>query len=458
MALVLGLVLAFMISKENLLLAIVVVFIVPAMILFNRYPLAALMVWLLLMPFLQSGWVSASIFWIVHRSLPVLALGINILSRLLRLKKYPSVPWGPAEWSMIFFLALGTVSVLLTQPNPRLYLFSLYDSVFVSFVLYWVIRLLNSRIQDLKRLMPVFMVICIAEIVMGFWAWLAPHSLPWLFAFPRMDPDRMSGTFSNPNPYAYVLLFCIMFLFYYAMNSKEKLIKVLALSLFGVGLVCIFLTFTRACWLAALPVLLGLLFMYPRPILLLILGITAVIPFLAGDVVMEQFAFAGERLNSQDTAEDRVILAYAGQQMFYAKPFFGWGYASYDQHDWKFMERVGDIAPTEWDIKKGRSHNTYITILAEIGAVGFFFYFFPVIWWLILTLKVWPHIPKEGFWSRRWLVMMWLSILSFIIIAQVVDMRYFWFSLGLWRLTLGFIGNMVQTYEQPDNMAVSVRI
>ena len=46
LAVVMGLVLALMISREYFLLAYGVVFMVPAAILFNRYPLAGVMLWM----------------------------------------------------------------------------------------------------------------------------------------------------------------------------------------------------------------------------------------------------------------------------------------------------------------------------------------------------------------------------------------------------------------------------
>jgi O-antigen ligase len=448
-ALVLGPLVAFLIGSENLFLVFAVVLLVPLAILFNRYPFMAIMVWMLLMPFFPPGEVGSYILWILHRALIPLALGTVILSRSLRLKEYPPVRVGGAELAMLLYLAIGVVSILLLNRGDHLtYLFSLYDRVFVGFAAYWLVRLLRPREQDLKRLLWIVLVVCVAEIVFGFWSWLTPSSLPPIYADGMAT--RMSGTFSNPNVYAYVLLFLLGLLFHYAVNNPNRWVRILLMLVFGVGLWCIFLTFTRACWLAGILSLLGLLLLYRKPVLSLILVVVPIVAILSASVFAEEITYASERLHTEQTINSRIILANAGQQMFYAKPFWGWGFGNYDRYDWQFMERVGDISPTSWDIENGTSHNTLLTILAETGAIGFFFYFFPVIWWLRLSAAVWPRLPRHGFWSRRLLAVMWLSIGAFTSVAQAADMRFFWFALGLFWLNLGLVGNMVQIYRERD--------
>jgi O-antigen ligase len=215
------------------------------------------------------------------------------------------------------------------------------------------------------------------------------------------------------------------------------------------GMACIFLTFTRGCWLSAIIVLLGLATMYPKTVLTILAIVIPVAVPLAGGVLADEVAFALERLNTQETVDSRVILAHAGQQMFYQKPIFGWGFSNYDRYDWLFIERAGSAVPTLGDIRYGTSHNTYLTVLAETGVVGFFLQFFPVFWWLGLTIKVFPRMPRTGVWGRDRLVGLWLSILFYITSSQVVDMRFFWYHIGLLWLTLGLIATIVQAYLPP---------
>jgi O-antigen ligase len=435
---------AFGIVQESWPLALALVFAVPAGILLNQYPLVALALWFLLMPFLPFQTVSSSVFWVVHRALIPGALGVAVLSRMFIAEKRKPVQLGWAELSMVVYLAVMAALILLTTGSPSQKLYELYDRMLVPFAAYWLIRISAPSEQDLKRWMPVVLFVCAAEIVIGFWAKYAPGTLPALWDIPRMG-TRMSGTSDNPTPYAYLLAFCMALIFHYAMSCAHGLVRLLLLFMFGMGLVCIFLTFTRGCWAGALVVLLGLLFIYPKHALALSLIATPIIIILAATVFADEINDALVRLETQDTIDSRIVLAHAGEKMFFAKPITGWGFGNYDLYDWKFMERAGNAAPTFWDVTYGTSHNTYLTILAETGLVGFLLQFFPLGWWLVLSIKAWPLLPKAGFWSRRLLAILWLPILFYLIASQVMDMRFFWFHIGTWWLTLGLIGSIVQT-------------
>lgn len=446
---VLGVAAASLITRDSWLLAIAIVCTVPAIVFLNKYPLAALIVWFLVMPLLPFQTTSPSVFWIIHRALMPGALGLTILARMLRIKPARSVYLGWAELAMLLCLAYAAVSVLLTRRSPLLHLYELYDRMLVPFSAYLLIRLQDWNWPKLKWLIMACLITCVIQILIGFWAFYAPETLPFIWDISRMDSTRMSGAFDNPTPYAYTLAFCMVIVFHYAMNYAQKTARLRLVFLFSIGLLCIFLTFTRGCWAAALIVLAGLLVMYPKTILSLLAVALPVIAILSVSVFSEEMDLALERLGTQDTVDNRIILAHAGQQMFYARPIFGWGFGSYDRYDWQFMESVSGVAPTKWDIKHGTSHNTYLTILAETGVVGFFLQFFPFFWWLWQTSRLAPRLLRERDERSKLLIGLWLTILFYVVASQVVDMCFFWFPVGTLWISLGLIGSMVQYYNQP---------
>lgn len=452
MGLAMGPLLAFLIVSQNWLVACALAFLVPAGILFNRYPFVAIMIWMLLIPFLPNGRVSPYIYWILHRSLIPLALGITVLSYMLRLKSRRPLQLGRAELATIIYTAIAITSILVTRPgDPLQTIYAFYDRNFVGLAAYWLMRFFGPSEKDLKRLIPVMLALCLAESVIGLMSWFVPQALPAIWDF-KLTGFRVVGTLGDPAPYTSTLMFMMLFLLHYAMNRPKRIVRGVLLSAVGLGMFCIFLSFSRGSWLAGALTLVALLFLYPKPILTLALITLPVIIGLSTTVLANEVAYASQRLNTENTVESRLILAHAGEQMFLAKPLLGWGYGNYDRYDWRFIERVEGATPTKWDIQVGTSHNTYLTILAEIGAVGFFFYAFPAIWWLYLTLRVLPRLPKEGFWSSRLLIMMWLSVGFHIVVSQFVDMRFFFFSLALLWLTLGLIANMVQPYLKPSDI------
>jgi len=447
-----GLVWGLLIAKGFWYVALVGVFAIPFVILLNKYPFSVILLWFALMPFLPLGQVPSAVLWGVHRALIPLGLILSILMWLLKIKEYHPVKINIADWVMVFFLFVAVVQITIMRRTPLYYIYQLYDRVFVGFTAYWLVKLLNPNEKDLKRLIMVMFFVLWAEIIFGFWAKYAPQTLPPLFQFRRMG-NRMSGTFSNPTAYAYVLMTGMMVLFHYAMVSKSRVLKYILILSFGVGLSCIFLTFTRGVWGSALLGIVGLVFLYPKPMLSLIAVSLPIFIFLAGGAMADEVTFAMQRLNTEDTIDSRIVLTEAGLQMFYAKPIFGWGYDSYDLYDWKFMTKVGNAAPTKWDIRKGTSHNTYITILAETGVVGFTLYFFPVLYLLWLSLKRRKILPKRGLCNWQLLVILWLSALFFIISGQVNDLRFFWYQLGIWWLILGVVACITQSASQGSENA-----
>jgi O-antigen ligase len=129
--------------------------------------------------------------------------------------------------------------------------------------------------------------------------------------------------------------------------------------------------------------------------------------------------------------------------MVAVKPVFGWGYETLDQNITPFYRRVGDASLATRFVT---SHNTYLTVLTELGLVGFLLYLFPVAWWFVLSIRVWPRIPKVGFWSRSLLGSLWLVMLFNFTVSNFMDMRWFPIGLTLWWWVLGLVANMVYPY------------
>jgi O-antigen ligase len=453
----LGLLLAALIANESSLFALLVVFLVPAAVLLIRVPFAAIMIWMVVMPWFPFKGIYKYVYFTGHRFLIPLALGIILLSYILRLKKHKPVRLGLAELAMVAYGAMGIISIFVTGNHWKL-TFTLWDRFLVSFMAYGLIRLLNSQERDLKRLIPLMLLLSLAECVIGLVSWFVPQALPSIWRSGLIG-DRIFGTLRQPGAYASALMFFSVFLYHEAMNREKGFARTFLILAFSLGMVCLFFTFTRSVWTAGILFLLALLYLYPKPTASLIAVVVPLMVILLSGVLAREFAHAYEQYNSaEERAKARIVLANAGKKMFYARPILGWGFANYNRYDQKFMERVGDTNPTKKQKKGTTSHNTYLTILAEMGSVGFFFYFFPLIWWLGFTIKALPRLPREGFWSRRLLIVMWMSLGVQIVISQAIDMRFFPYCLTLFWINLGFIANLVQACLQSSDFGTSKRV
>ena len=443
--------LAVAIVSENWPLASFLVASIPAAIFLNRYPFAAIGIWMLVMPWFPFRGVYKYVYFAVHRVLIPMALAFNILSRLLKLKEHRPVRLGVVDLAMAAFAGLGVVSIFVTG-NHWKQVFVLQDQFLVSFAAYWLVRFSNAQERQLERIIPLMLLLTLVQGAIGLVSWFAPAILPPIWRFASMG-KRTVGTFGQPAIYGCVLVSLSVLVYHRAMNRERGIARTTQILTLVLVIVCVFFTFTRGAWLVGILALFALLYMYPRPTAALVSAVLVVAILLSANVLADEFALARERLqSSEQDANARLVLANAGRRMFYAKPVFGWGFGNYDRYDWRFLERVREFTPTEWQIKKGTSHHTYLTILAEMGVVGFTLYALPVFWWLALSIKSLSRLPKDGLWSRRLLVIMWMSIVVHIIIAQDLDMRFFYYCLTLFWINLGFIANLVQGCLRPDGL------
>jgi O-antigen ligase len=232
------------------------------------------------------------------------------------------------------------------------------------------------------------------------------------------------------------------------MQCKLGLIRFALLFTGSLGAIGVFLSFSRGSWLGGIVAATGLLVMYPKPVIRMTIMLLIVMSLLGSSILATQMAFARERMNSENTAKDRWVIWDAGLQMTARKPLFGWGYGDYTLYAGQFQRRVQNYVASA----PHASHNSYIAIAAEMGVPALLVFAFPLLWWLSLTFKVWPRLPKTGFWSRSLLIVFWMVILDHIVVNFFSDMRLSSYGMGMWWITQGLIANMVDTYVQAHDL------
>jgi len=424
---------------------------IPAVVIISSYPYAGLMIWLLVDPFLQTtpNAETRIIYWMIHRALPPLLVGAVVLAYLLKVgpKRQP-IRLGRADLATLLYLGFTLANIFWFQSSPLSYLYIFYDRAFVPICLYWLIRLVAPSEEDVRRLIPIACVLVLVESVAGILSWFAPQLLPpdWL----GYEGARTTGSLAYPHAYTTTLIFFSFLLFQAAMHRKPGPVRFIFLCSFGLSALCVFLSFSRGSWLGGLVAAAGLLMLYPKVMARLTVVLLILMTILGSGVLSGEMAFAQERMNSQDTANDRWVIWDAGLSMIAAKPFFGWGYGNYDVYAGEFQRRVNNYVA----INPHASHNNYIAVAAELGLPGLFLFAFPVLWWLILTLKMLPRMPKEGFWSRALLIVFWMVILDHIVVNLFSDMNRSMYGMGMWWVTLGLIATMVNTYHRPADLSL----
>ncbi len=425
-------------------LAAALIVALPGLIVLHKYPFLTLILWLVLAPFLLHTTTAPErqVYWIVHRALPPLTVGLILLTAKIGLRKVKLPRLGFPELLMAAYLVFGTLSIIMLSPTRQATLYHFYDRVFSPMCLYLIIRLTVPGDREWGWLLPVVFFIALSQSAIGVLSWVAPGVLPgkWL----DKVGERTTGTLINPSIYTTALTFAGLLLLHGIHQIDAGLKRRLFAATFLLSWFGIFISFSRASWLAGLLVLFGLFFLYPRFMLRLGL-VVGLVSLLAGGILFSSYLDkARQRLYSseaENSALDRLPGFLAAYRMFQEKPLLGWGYGNFDVYDAKFMGRVLDFAN---DNKDHASHNWFLSYLAEQGLIGSLLFFGPLLWWFVPSLKKLRRLPRDGLWGRDLLIFLWLVVLAEVVINNFMNMLIF-FGHGLWWIVLGLIAVMVQT-------------
>ncbi len=425
-------------------LTIVLLMLVPLpMIVILRFPPAIFLFWLAVATLLPPVATSPEFYWVFYRLfLPCLFL---LTLTFIRAEGRSLPGLGVADWSMVAYLLVVTTSIAWRSEDPAGSLAKLFDRAFVPFVAYGLARLVGLRENWVRFIIPFLAGLVAIEALIGLWSYFVPASLPESWVRDNLY-GRASGTLRNPNAYSSVLVFYMVFLLNYIFSERTRPMRSLRWILVGVGMSTIFLTYSRASWLALIVFSLALLLLRFRAFAPFALLVSLVGVVLLSTVYTEGLNWAAERLGNQKNVERRLIQMQASALMFQARPILGWGYEDYDKYDRQFVQPVGEMTPIEYDFIKGTSHNTFLTILAETGLMGLLCYIFPFFWWLRKSLVVLPGMSSGGYFGRDFMLLLWLAIVFYFIVTQFMDMQYIPFATLLVWLGLGITANLAENH------------
>ena len=419
---------------------------VPAYLLFRRYPFIVLIVWLALMPLVTNTPYPElrKMYWLVHRALPVLALGWMLLDP--RFKKRSTdrrrVRLGFVEVAILGYLIVTVVSILYMGSDAFSELYKVYDRTLIPIVLYMLVLAWAPNEREIVALTPILTFTILAQTAIGITSWAAPGVLPeqWL---SRVG-ERTIGSLDLPGTFATTLLFAVLLLVHTSVtrsaNAGSNPPKTISLSgpTAVIGFIMVLATLSRASWLAGFFVALGLMALYPKHLRRAYswLAIVALIVAVSG-VVGQQLSVAQDRVNSSSSKESalsRLPQALASARMWRERPVFGFGYGTFEQFDRQFQGEIAGYIP-EHD---QASHNVYLTVAAEQGTVGLLLYLGPLVGAALVSVRAWSRMPRDGFWSQKFLAVLSLGIASHVIVNNFANVRNA-FGLGQYWVNLGLI-------------------
>jgi len=438
---------AYLLATDNLLWAACLLAFPIIAIIVHRYPFISIMVWLLLSPFLTFTKTvpSRMLYWGIHRALPPATIIVIIIVTILMINKRRLPKLGFAELSMLGYVVVSILSIYLLNPSPQATFYLFYDRVISPMFLYLVIRLYSPNQKDIQVVLPIVFFIAVSQSIFGMLSWAAPGLLPkdWL----GLAGQRTTGSLVNTTVYTATLMFSGLILLQAGLNQRSRVVRNIFIAAFIMCLISVFLSFSRASWLGGVVVLIGLAFLYPNFIIRMSTTLV-IISLLFGAVISVRFSWvfdwANERLYSEqatNSALSRLPVFYAAVRMFAEKPVFGWGYGNFDLYDRQYQAQIEGLVG---DDKDHASHNFFLTLIAEQGAVGFLLFTGPVFYWLGQTIKKAKRMPSAGLFNFKLPIMLWLVMLNEAILVNFSNLRVV-FGWGIWWVTLGMIAAMVSS-------------
>jgi putative inorganic carbon (HCO3(-)) transporter len=422
---------------------LVLVVAVPVLVLMHRRPMACAVLWLAATPLVvvTERVPIRMAFWLVHRLLPLAAVLLVLVLRPLIYERARLGPrFGPPEWLAIGFVVATTVSILTVSASPAPSAILFYDRIAAPVLLYLLLRLLRPDPAEVRRwIVPVVLGVLVVQMAIGLAAWTVPGLLPpeWL---GQLD-QRTVGSVASVSVYGVTLILGALVALHRAGGPGPRSHRVASALLFVGATVMIFLTFSRASWLAGALALGGAMVLHRRMFGRVALGFAACLVLLLGSGLLSgQLQFAEQRVSSEAaerSALSRLPVAMASLRMAEERPLTGWGYENFNQFDRQFQTAVAGFYPE----KDHSSHNTYLTILAEQGVLGLALFLGPAVWWLA---RSWTTLRRRRLPERQaqWLVVLWLALLAHVVVNNFSNMQVP-FGLGLWWFTLGLVAAAV---------------
>jgi O-antigen ligase len=428
-------------------LALVLILALPVFVALHRQPLLAIAVWLIVSPLVSvtDGGGVRHVYWGVHRALPVVALAALVVARLLglRARELPRLGW--PEALMGGYVAVTLLSIGYTAPDAQANAYLLYDAVVIPMCLYLVVRLSDPDEGEVRRLVLAVVTILVVQAAIGLLSWKAPEFLPneWV----RKAGERTTGTLRSADVFGTTMVFCGLFILHVGLRSWRRIGRAVAVTLFLLAMVMVFLSFSRASWLAALLATTGALLLYRRNLgSLALFVVPALVLVWASGMLTQQFDLAEYRLTSaqsEESALSRLPAAQAAIRMFNREPAVGWGYQNFDRYSRPFQGQVGDLVGAA---KPHASHNLYLTTLAEQGITGFVLFIGPVVVWLARTKAAFPYLPRAGLLGRDFVVILWLIVAAYHVTNNFSRM-YVTTGLGMFWITLGLLASIVERFS-----------
>jgi O-antigen ligase len=313
------------------------------------------------------------------------------------------VQWGlrrvdPKPWTWVEYALCGFILVLLIstfthdwhvdKPGKISPLWLLVAGYITPVMIYFFAR--DARL-DARYLVASYVVITLLGLYLAVTG-LAEVSRQWWAVFPKYIADpklgihygRARGPMLQSHSLGFYLAVGLLCAWAWWRTRKTRESQLMLMTLFPLFLTTIFFTYTRCVWLGAalaLFVVMCLTFRGAwRPLALTAtLGVGLVVAVVAWDDIVGIEREAGS-VAARDSVSQRAAFTYVSWAMFLDRPLFGFGFGQFTQAKRPYLsDRSTDLYLEA--IRLQPHHNTFLSLLTEVGLVGLGLYLAVLVGW-----------------------------------------------------------------------------
>lgn len=441
-------------SQQILFLSIVILIIYVALL--SSYNLFyVLILWLFTIPF--SKFIHLSDLAIANLRFDRIILIILLLSYLLKfaLDKQAIFRKRKLDILIILFIIYVFVSLIFLGHFHRFYIADFINIYVGPFLGYWLAKNLVNTHRQIHILLTITFVFSVYLGILSIFESMKIESLiiPRYILNPELgihfNTGRIRGPFCDAEEYGTVLGMLIPITIIFIDFNKTLFKKILILFVIILLFIGVYNTFTRAAWLGSIIGVL-ILFIFQRRYKMLLISLSFIIglSIIISNSASSNKGHTIERIYTKGPVFDRLQLWNMGLHMFKDNPIWGVGFGMFPEKVTMYNTNL-NIVPTKFKnnpfIREGTvAHNLPLTILGELGLIGFMMYLSIIISMLRIMKKLY-YISSQNlrkiiitffsvwivlFVNAQFYTMVSLFALSFIFILAGISSGLYYKYIG----------------------------
>jgi O-antigen ligase len=332
------------------------------------------------------------------------------------------------------YLVLVFASLVLTEHPSSTLVKNVYTSFGIGIVLYYFFAFGPIGSLNWTSITGVVLAVSVLEglmaVIDGLTHWNLWHDTGW-----QGPGARAVATLANPAVLGTLLGMGIAIALSILVWNGPARLKPLAIATIAIGVPGLVLTYTRAPILATTVAVVVVLAsrLQTRFVAIAALVLTTAVLVASWSRITATTTYR-ERVTNASNIQARLLIQGWSLKLAEERPFFGWGYGSFDRVKNASGFTSGTL-PQSYGTTN-TSHNTYLTALVEYGAVGLLLLVVP---WLAIMWGAFKEALARP--AVRWFAVGALAAIGvYVLTANANDFKYFsfvpavaWILLGLLR-------------------------